>query len=190
MHPHLQIGDAIQLANIQANDPHDLPDEMSTKIMRYFWDWWFLRRIDNYQDFVGINYYFTDYYDGLFRKMDPGTPLSDVGWYMEPEGLYPLLMRAHAHFKKPILVTETGVADAEDQYRRWWIEESIIAMQRAISQGVDVQGFFYWSLLDNFEWAMGWWPKFGLVAVDREHDFKRTVRPSAKWLADKINKLS
>jgi len=189
-HPHLQIGGAIQLANIQAKDPHELPDEMSTKIMRYFWNWWFLNRIDKYQDFVGINYYFTDYYDGLFRRKSPLVPLNDIGWYMEPEGLYPILMRAWEHFKKPIIVTENGVADEEDQYRRWWIEETMVAMERALSQDVDIRGYFHWSLLDNFEWAMGWWPKFGLVAVDREHGMKRTIKTSGKWYAQQIKKLS
>jgi beta-glucosidase/6-phospho-beta-glucosidase/beta-galactosidase len=109
---------------------------------------------------------------------------------MEPEGLYPLLLRVWARFKKPVIITENGVADATDEYRRWWIEESIVAMQRALSEGVDLRGYFYWSLLDNFEWADGWWPKFGLVSVDRAHGMKREVRPSAKWFASVIAKLS
>lgn len=189
-HPHLMIGVAQQLANIQAKDPHDFFDEASTRFMRYVWNWWFLHRISRYQDFVGMNYYFTDYYDGWLHKSTPKLPLNDLGWYMEPEGLYPILLRAWAHYKKPILVTENGVADAKDEYRRWWIEETIVAIERAISQGVDVEGYFHWSLLDNFEWAMGWTPKFGLVAVDREHGMKRTIRPSAKWFAETIAKLS
>lgn len=189
-HPHLQISAAIQLANIQAKDPHDFSDEFSTKIMRYFWNWWFMKHINRYQDFIGINYYFTDYYDGLLQRKSPKAPLSDVGWYMEPEGLFPILTRAWAHFGKPIVVTESGVADMHDSFRQWWIEESIVAMERAVSEGVDIRGYFYWSLLDNFEWSMGWWPKFGLVAVDREHGMKRTVRGSAKWFATKIKELS
>jgi beta-glucosidase len=189
-YPQAQVGVASTLANIQAKDPHDILDELSTKVMRYFWNWWFLSRIRKYQDFVGINYYFTDYYDGLFKKASPTQPLNDMGWYMEPEGLYPLLLRAWAHYKKPIMVSENGVADAKDQYRRWWIEETIVAMERAMSQGVKISGYFHWSLLDNFEWAMGWWPRFGLIEVDRRHGMKRTVRPSAKWLAQRISKLS
>lgn len=189
-HPRQKIGTATQLANIQAKDPRGLPDKISTKIIRFFWNWWFLNRVRGYQDFVGVNYYFTDYYDGLFRRKSPGLPLSDVGWYMEPEGLYPILMRTWAHYQKPIIVSENGLADMHDEYRRWWIEETIVAMERALSEGVDVLGYFHWSLLDNFEWAMGWWPKFGLVAVDREHGMKRTVRASAKWFAAKIRDLS
>jgi len=185
--PKVQIGIAAQLANIQAKRPHNIIDETVTKIMRYLWNWWFLRRIRKQQDFVGFNYYFTDYYQNLKRK-NPQVPLSDLGWYMEPEGLYPLLLRAYAHYKRPVFITENGVADMHDQYRQWWLQETMIAIERALSEGIDVQGYFHWSLLDNFEWKYGWWPKFGLVAVDRHHGMKRTIRPSAIWWADEIKK--
>lgn len=185
-HPSLQIGIAQQLANIQAKRPHNFFDQLSTKWMRYFWNWWFLLRIKNQQDFIGINYYFTDYYTGLMKKANPTVPLSDMGWYMEPEGLYPILLRTWVRFKKPIFVTENGVADHADQHRQWWLEETLIAMERAISEGVDLRGYFYWSLLDNFEWAYGWWPRFGLVEVDRERGMKRKIRPSAEWLSEII----
>ncbi len=187
--PKLQVGIAAQLANIQAKRPHNIFDEISTKLMRYFWNWWFLRRIRKQQDFVGFNYYFTDYYTGLFKRQNPTLPVNDLGWYMEPEGLYPLLLRIWIRYKKPIFVTENGVADMHDQYRQWWIEETIVAMERALSEGVDLRGYFHWSLLDNFEWSYGWWPKFGLVAVERENNMARQVRPSAKWFADKIKRL-
>jgi beta-glucosidase len=196
---HVQVGVAAQLANIQAKRPHNILDQLSTKWMRYFWNWWFLNRIGPYQDFVGVNYYFTDYYVTgqykqrknieVFHRENPGMPKNDLGWYMEPEGIYPLMMRVWTHYKKPIIITENGVADQEDKYRRWWIEETIVAMERALSEGVQIRGYFHWSLLDNFEWAYGWWPKFGLVAVDRK-TLKRTVRPSAKWFAAKIKELS
>jgi len=187
--PSIQIGVATQLANIQAKRPHNFIDQSVTKVMRYLWNWWFLHRIRKQQDFIGFNYYFTDYYK-YFHRDNPHVPLSDLGWYMEPEGLYPLLLRAWAHYQKPIIVTENGLADKHDQYRQWWIEESIVAMERAISEGVDVRGYFHWSLLDNFEWKYGWWPKFGLVEVDREHGMKRTVRTSAEWYANRINTLT
>lgn len=187
-HPHLQVGIAQQLGNIQAKRPHDVIDESVTKVMRYAWNWWFLRRIRKQQDFIGINYYFTDYYQHTKVK-DPKAPLSDLGWYMEPEGIYPLMLRAWARYKKPIFITENGCADGQDQYRRWWIEETIVAMERALSEGVDLRGYFHWSLLDNFEWESGYWPKFGLVEVDRKDGMKRTIRPSAKWFAGLIKEL-
>jgi beta-glucosidase len=190
VNPKMKVGIAAQLANIQAKRPHNVFDEVATKWMRYFWNWWFLRRIRNQQDFIGLNYYFTDYYNGKFKRENPKAPTNDLGWYMEPEGLYPLLNRTWARFKKPIIITENGVADMHDEYRRWWIEETIVAMQRALSEGVKVEGYFHWSLLDNFEWKFGWWPNFGLVKVDRAHGMKREVRDSAKWLAVVIKKLS
>lgn len=183
-----QVGVASQLANIQAKRPHNFMDQFVTKVMRYVWNWWFVSSINKYQDFVGFNYYFTDYYK-VFRVKNPSVPLSDLGWYMEPEGLYPILVRVWERYKKPIIITENGLADRNDQYRQWWIEETIVAMERALSEGVDLRGYFHWSLLDNFEWAQGWWPKFGLVEVDRKKGMKRTIRPSALWFADKIKKL-
>jgi beta-glucosidase len=188
VNPTLQIGVAAQLGNVQAKRPHNIIDGATTKVMRYAWNWWFLNRIKHCQDFVGLNYYFTDYYRGVKRK-NPEFPVNDLGWYMEPEGMYPLLLRAWAHYRKPILITESGLANEDDSYRRWWIEESVIAMRRAMSEGVDVRGYMHWSLLDNFEWKYGWWPKFGLVEVDREHNMKRTLRPSAKWFAKYLARL-
>lgn len=190
--PSLQIGIASHLANIQAKRPHNWLDEEITQWMRYFWDWWFLKHSRHEQDFIGFNYYFTDYYRFKFpvAPSDPKMPLSDMGWYMEPEGIYPLLLRAWAHYKKPIIITENGVADSKDEYRRWWLEETIIAIERAASEGVDIKGYFHWSLLDNFEWSYGWWPKFGLIRVDRKNDLRRIIRPSAEWLAKHIERLS
>jgi beta-glucosidase len=184
----LIIGVASQLANIQAKRPHNFWDGISTKWMRFAWNWWFINRIKNQQDFIGFNYYFSDYYR-WFKRDNPKVPLSDLGWYMEPEGLYPLLLRAWTHYRRPIIVTENGVADADDQYRTWWIEETIVAMERALSEGVDLRGYFHWSLLDNFEWAYGWWPKFGLVEVDRKHGMKRTIHPSAKKFAHYVKEI-
>ncbi|RTK94392.1 glycoside hydrolase family 1 protein [Candidatus Saccharibacteria bacterium] len=186
--PTLKIGLAPALANIQAKRPSNLIDVVAVWWMRYFWNWWFINRVKRSMDFVGFNYYFSDYYRAG-KLANPEAPRSDLGWYMEPEGLHPLLVRTYAHYKKPIFITENGVADASDQYRQWWLEETTVAMERALSEGVDLRGYFHWSLLDNFEWKYGWWPKFGLIEVDRKQGMKRTIRPSAKWFAKKIASL-
>lgn len=185
----LSIGVAAQLANIQSKRPHNTIDNVTTKAMRYGWNWWFLNRIRKHQDFVGINYYFTDYYRGFGRKDNPKVPTNDMGWYMEPEGLYPLMLRTWTRYKKPIIITENGTADRGDAYRQWWIEQSVIAMQRAMSEGVELKGYMHWSLLDNFEWKYGWWPKFGLIEVDRQDGMKRRPRPSAIWFAKYLLEL-
>ena len=186
--PSLKIGVAQQLANIQALRPGNWFDESVVKVMRYFWNWWWLNRIRNYQDFVGFNYYFTDYYKG-FKRQNPTKPVNDLGWYMYPQGLLPLMQRIAAHYPgKPIIITENGLADSEDGERLWWLHETMKALDTAKSQDIPVIGYLHWSLLDNFEWAYGWWPKFGLVSVDREHGMKRTLRPSAIWYAKAIAK--
>ncbi|MDQ3159222.1 MAG: glycoside hydrolase family 1 protein [bacterium] len=185
--PGTRIGVAAQLANIQPKNSHNLFDVLMTWYMRFFWNWWYLNRIKRKQDFVGFNYYFTDYYK-KFKRSNPTVPVNDLGWYMEPEGLFPLLVRVWKHYNKPIIVTENGVADSDDQFREWWIEETVIAMEKALSEGVHLQGYFHWSLLDNFEWAYGWWPKFGLVEVDRK-TMKRKVRPSGRYYAKTIKDI-
>jgi beta-glucosidase len=81
-------------------------------------------------------------------------------------------------FKKPIFITENGLADATDQRRAKFIRDHLRSVWRAIQDGADVRGYLYWSLLDNFEWARGYAPRFGLVAVDYATQ-KRTIRPSA-----------
>ena len=73
--------------------------------------------------------------------------------------------------------------------RQWWLKETMLSLITIRKAGVELIGYFHWSLLDNFEWAYGWWPKFGLVEVDRQNGMKRTIRPSAKWFAELIKQL-
>jgi len=189
--PSVQVGIAMNMSNDQpkrSRHPLIWLSMLVAHAVSYGWNRWFLNRIKKQLDFIGINYYLTNYYQG-FILHNPTTPVNDLGWYMEPEGILPVLVQTYAHYKKPIIITENGVADAKDRYRKWWMEQTLVAIQRALSQGVDVRGYMHWSLLDNFEWAYGWWPKFGLVEVDREDNMKRTIRPSAKWLANYLVKL-
>ena len=132
-------------------------------------------------DFLGVNYYFTDTYDGWKRKA-PDAPTTDLGWPVLPENLEPILKRV-AKAGKPLMVTETGVADKKDIYRKAWLQKTVISVRNALEAGVDIRGYLYWSLTDNFEWAFGRWPAFGLIDIDYEHDLKRTIRPSAVYYA-------
>ena len=188
LEPAMQVGVALHMSNNQSKRSRNPLSPLVVAGVSYGWNRWFINRIKKQLDFIGVNYYHTNYFQG-FAQHNPTTPLNDLGWYMEPDGIFPLLMQTHAHYKKPIIICENGVADANDRYRRWWIEQTLVAMQRALSQGVQLRGYLHWSLLDNFEWKYGWWPKFGLVAVDREHNMKRTIRPSAKWFANYLAKL-
>ena len=146
-----------------------------------------LAYVGSFTDFIGMNYYFSDRRIG--RKIEnENEKTNDLGWEMRPDDMVHVLKRLGRR-RKPIIITESGVADRNDQYRKWWITHSLQAVSDAIADGVDVQGYLHWSLLDNFEWAYGRWPRFGLVAVDYENDLKRTVRPSALWYAQIVKKL-
>ena len=81
-----------------------------------------------------------------------------------------------------MLVTENGIGTTDDTQRIAYVHAALEGVLRAIADGIDVRGYTCWSLLDNFEWAYGYRPRFGLVAVDRT-TFARTPKPSAAWLA-------
>jgi len=81
----------------------------------------------------------------------------------------------------PILVTESGIATAIDEKRVVYIDAALREVLACRAEGIDVRSYLYWSLLDNFEWAFGYAPTFGLVAFDRQ-TFMRHPRPSASWL--------
>jgi beta-glucosidase len=83
----------------------------------------------------------------------------------------------------PIMITENGIATADDEQRIAYTLGSLQGLQAAIADGADVRGYLHWSLLDNFEWFSGYAPTFGLIAVDRS-TFERTPKPSLAWLGD------
>lgn len=188
INPKIQAGVAIHLNNSKASKSDDYIGRAMAGAAAYGWNRWFLNRVKSHHDFIGVNYYHTDYWD-KFKTNNPDKPLNDLGWYMEPGGIYNVLIQAHKHYKKPLIITENGLADANDEHRRWWLEETMSAIRRARQDGADLRGYLHWSLLDNFEWAYGWWPKFGLVAVDRAKGMKRTVRPSAQWWSGQLTSL-
>jgi beta-glucosidase/6-phospho-beta-glucosidase/beta-galactosidase len=102
---------------------------------------------------------------------------TDIKWGIYPQGIYDVCLDAHWQFNKAIYIFENGLADAEDKYRTEFIKEHLEKLQEAIEDGADIKGYFHWSLLDNFEWNLGYGPKFGLCKVDRK-TMKRTPRKS------------
>jgi beta-glucosidase len=156
-------------------------------VMQYQRDDMFLRKVIKQCDFLGVNYYFSERVYG-YRVHNPDERLNDLGWDMQPQYLERALERLSEKYKKPIIVTENGLADASDEDRQWWLMQTILAMQRAMRSGVELLGYFHWSLTDNFEWDKGYWPRFGLYAVDYR-TMERTPRPSAVWFAKVLNKV-
>lgn len=159
-------------------------------------------------DFIGINYYrrVYVYYSSILALSSArfvggaiinnlhgySHPiqgiLNDLGWEIYPEGLYDLLMKIRNQWKKPIFITENGIADKSDRYRAPFIVAHLHQVKRAIDNGANVIGYLHWSLMDNYEWLESYRPeaKFGLFCVDHDHqrimDFNRKITKGAQAL--------
>jgi beta-glucosidase len=120
---------------------------------------------------------------------DEGAPADGVrrtqmGYEFRPESIAATLRRAASLFPgKNLVVTEHGVAASDDSERVEFIQRGVAAVHQVMQQGLPVRGYLYWSLLDNFEWTLGFRPTFGLIGVDRATQ-ERTVRPSLGVLGD------
>jgi beta-glucosidase/6-phospho-beta-glucosidase/beta-galactosidase len=141
-------------------------------------------------DFIGVNYYSREMATLDFRRprslfgsffAHPGHPKTAAGWEIYPEGVYRVL-KYLTQFKKPILITENGVADERDELRPKFLITHLAQIHRAIGEGAPVQGYLHWSAIDNFEWAEGRRLRFGLIHVDYE-TMRRTVKPSGEIYA-------
>ncbi len=146
-------------------------------------------------DFVGINYY-SRLRVGFEPKspktlffqitVPPHKPQGDSGIEVPYGEAYPQGLRQavehFAPFEKPIYILENGVPDRADRIRPWVIESTVGQMRDLLSEGVDLRGYFHWTLTDNFEWGEGWHLRFGLYELDLATQ-KRTPRPSAELYA-------
>ncbi|MEM7378919.1 MAG: GH1 family beta-glucosidase [Pseudomonadota bacterium] len=143
-------------------------------------------------DFLGVNYY-TRQVISADGPVAPTLPLTDMGWEIHPEGLHDTLTILHeSHNFKKLLITENGAAMpdqpndngvVDDQDRIDYFKRHLEQVQRARQDGVPVQGYFSWSLMDNFEWAFGYAKRFGIVRVHFD-TLARTPKASALWLRD------
>lgn len=145
-------------------------------------------------DFAGANLYHAERVRAGSRgprvvRRPPGHPRTAMDWPVEPDCMYWGPRFLYERYRTPIYVTENGVAcndwpDLEgrvrDPQRIDYTRRHLKALARAISHGVDVRGYFHWSILDNFEWAEGYSKRFGLIYVDYE-TLERTPKDSARW---------
>lgn len=137
-------------------------------------------------DWLGVQYYRKNWVDPgvptFFAAAPEGTRTTQMGWAVHPDGLRQVLHRA-AEAGLPLYVTENGIATEDDTERIDYLESHLAAVAQAMAEGVDVRGYIHWSAFDNFEWSEGYGPKFGLIAVDRDHGFTRLPKPSAHAFA-------
>ena len=140
-------------------------------------------------DFFGLNYYSHNHLKMQFLLQEPFTMqyrdddiLTDMPYTIYGEGIYRAI-EAVSVLDVPIIITENGVADAEDNRRELYIKRYLYAVSKAIENGFDIRGYFYWSLIDNFEWSFGYDMKFGLFAVDHSTQ-ERILRRGSKAFID------
>ncbi len=153
-------------------------------------------------DFLGINHYFCNYVaadpantrEGT-RPVYPAVQHSDMDWPITEDGFYKMLKYFQSVLKLPLIITENGISlndivctdgVVRDYNRIDYITRYLSALSRAMSEGLDCRGYYYWSLMDNMEWAAGYKPRFGLVYVDYATQ-KRMLKQSALWYRDLID---
>jgi beta-glucosidase len=136
-------------------------------------------------DFVGVQTY-TRERIGPKGVLPPeaGIETTLMGYEFWPEALEPTIRYASKLAQVPVIVTENGIAASDDSRRIEYVRRALEGVGRCVRDGIDVRGYCYWTLLDNYEWNAGYRPTFGIVAVNRETQ-ERTPRPSARWLGER-----
>jgi len=149
-------------------------------------------------DFLGVNYYFRSFCSAETppRQAPAALGTTDMGWEIYPQGLTELLVKLKGEYDlPPIYITENGMANPDhalvdgriaDAKRIDYVERHLAALKEAMDAGVDVRGYFLWSLLDNFEWNSGYAKRFGIIHVDYATQ-KRTPKDSAHWYREFID---
>jgi beta-glucosidase len=189
----IPVGVTLAMPDIQYEDgaqPGDSSLEVESRVID-----WFLE-LAKKDEFVGVQTYTRfrigpegprspghDWSD-LQREMTESETTTQMGYEDYPQALGGAIRRAAKSCPGlPILVTESGIATAHDERRIAYMEAALREVQACLAEGIDVRSYLYWSWLDNFEWALGYAPTFGLVGVDRQ-TFARHPKPSAAWLGN------
>ena len=140
-------------------------------------------------DFAGVNYYsrqlvdlkkwgFSNIMMDVCQKNHHPLKKNSLGWDIYPEGLYTVLCDLK-QYNLPVIITENGICTADDNQRWEYLYTHLQNIHRAIEKGIQVTGYLYWSLMDNFEWDKGFSPRFGLIDIDYT-TYTRTIRESAR----------
>ncbi|MGO8870966.1 MAG: glycoside hydrolase family 1 protein [Acidimicrobiales bacterium] len=173
------IGLTLSMAEIVAEEGGELTRDMAEEILEDT----FLRATEG-DDFVGVQAYTRMHFgpEGPVAD-DPAVPQTQLGTENWPQAVAHCMRRAAGFTGLPVLITESGIATDDDAERIVYLDRVLRGVHACLDDGIDVRGYFVWSLLDNFEWNMGYGPKLGLHAVDPT-TFERGAKPSAAWYGD------
>jgi beta-glucosidase len=179
--PGVPVGLTLSMSDYQAVDGGESKRDQIRRSMQDV----FLAATEG-DDFVGVQTYSRDRVgpNGMLGP-EQGVATLIMGYEYWPQALEATLRYAWEYTKGqvPLLVTENGIGTTDDEQRISYVRDALEGVLRCVADGLDIRGYTYWSLLDNFEWALGYGPQFGLVECDRT-TFKRTAKPSARWLGE------
>ena len=179
-----KVGTAQNYCFSEAYNKRSFVNMILVKISNFITNNFFSKFVIKYSDFIGVNYYFHNRikftpFSFPFVKIDnENKKVSDMNWEIFPKGLY-FVLKDMKKYNKPVYITENGIADTKDEKRFEFIKDHLTWMHKAIKEGVDVRGYMYWSLFDNFEWDSGFAKKFGLIEIDYKNNLKAEIRRSA-----------
>ena len=171
--PHVKVGLTLSLHDLQAQPGGESFAEAA-------WKEEFTHYLPYIQedDFLGVQNYTRTLYGPQGQLPAPeGAELTQMAYEFYPQALENVLRKVAADFHGDLMVTENGIATADDTRRVAFIQQALEGVQRCMADGLPIKGYFYWSLMDNFEWQKGFAMNFGLIAVDRT-TMARTTKPS------------
>lgn len=145
-----------------------------------------LDKVADTMDIIGVNYYYAQD-ASLTRFLSRGhgelsSNYTQLGWEIVPEGLFNVLTTVSKRYGKPIVISENGLGTQSERKRIRYLREHIAQMRRAMEAGVDVRGYFPWTLVDNYEWKEGWHGQFGLFSYDPKTK-NRILQPAGRWFS-------
>ncbi len=150
-------------------------------------NWQHLDRVVDTMDVIGVNYYYSQDASAarfIFRPVgEQNSNYTQNGWEIDPEGFHAALMNVHQRYGKPIVVSENGIGTQSEQKKVRYFREHVNQMRRAMADGVDIRGYFPWTLTDNYEWAEGFAANFGLTNLQ---DKTLIIGPTGQWLGNFI----
>ncbi|PIS05575.1 MAG: glycoside hydrolase family 1 protein [Candidatus Buchananbacteria bacterium CG10_big_fil_rev_8_21_14_0_10_42_9] len=181
-----QVGVAKNIISVFLYRKYNVIDIIVSRLISWNWNHSFLWATKKYHDYLGLNYYFHyrlekshwktwQFFVDVRREH---REMSDVGWEIYPPGIFSALLE-FKKYRKPIYITENGIATRDESRRSRYLVSHLKEIYHAIYAGVDIRGYFYWSLIDNFEWEEGFHPRFGLIGVNYK-TFEREFRDTAK----------
>lgn len=204
--PHANVGAAHHLRVFEPADKWPLT-KAATKMTEYLFQGMFLDAMTKgkfssplsngkvkpggYADFMGINYYTRDLIKGVLkpsqlfgeRIVKEGASTNDLGWEIYPDGIGRVSEKAWKKYQLPIYITENGTCDAQDSFRSKYLKDHLKAVVDAIENGIPIERYYHWSLMDNWEWAEGESARFGLYHTDYQTQ-KRTLRDSGRYFQE------